>query len=335
MISKVDRKAAMRASLTAEKKDVNARFAAAEAVLTERPAGLAVAAPLASAPAANSTEATFSAESSAPVQQRIVAAPLDRVHENPLNARHIYDPEIVKELAASIATRGQLVPASAIEHPTISGDYLLIDGHYRKKALAAAGQPTINLVIRPHEGDLELYRVSWLLNEERSAQSPLDNAFAWRKLIDKGLVQTELQIAELLGVSHSMVNKTIALLNLPSAVLDRMRDQPEKFGVFVGYEITLAAKKVSETEVLALVNRIIEEDLSSREVSAIRAKLDTGEKRKPKETSRQYKIQHTGQQIGSLKEWDSGKVALEVVLADPKERAALVAELRSRFGLAD
>lgn len=84
-----------------------------------------------------------------------------------------------------------------------------------------------------------------------------------------------------------------------------------------------------------MVNRIIEEDLSSREVSAIPAKLDTGEKRKPKETSRQYKIQHIGQQIGSLKEGDSGKVVLEVVLADPKERAALVAELRPPFGLAD
>ncbi|WP_431153256.1 ParB/RepB/Spo0J family partition protein [Acidovorax facilis] len=335
MVSKVDRKAAMRASLSAEKRDVNARFAAADAVLSERPAGLAVAAPPVTAPGDVPASPTFSAESSVPAQQRIVPAPLDRVHENPLNARHIYDPDIVKELAASIATRGQLVPASAIEHPTIPGDYLLIDGHYRKKALAAAGQHSIDLVIRPHEGDLELYRVSWLLNEERSAQSPLDNAFAWRKLIDRGLVQTELQIGELLGVSLSTVNKTIALLNLPTAVLDRMRDQPEKFGVFVGYEITLAAKKVSESEVLALVNRIIEEDLSSREVSAIRAKLDTGEKRKPKETSRQYKIQRTGQQIGSLKEWDSGKVALEVVLADPKERAALVAELRTRFGLAD
>lgn len=335
MTSKVDRKAAMRASLSAEKRDVHARFAAADAVLSERPAGLAVAAPPAVAAAEVPAGPTFSAESPVPLHQRIVSAPLDRVHENPLNARHIYDPEIVKELAASIATRGQLVPASAIEHPTIPGDYLLIDGHYRKKALAAAGQHTVDLVIRAHEGDLELYRVSWLLNEERSAQSCLDNAFAWRKLIDKGLVQTELQIAELLGVSLSTVNKTIALLNLPTAVLDRMHDKPEKFGVFVGYEITLAAKKVNETEVLALVNRIIEEDLSSREVSAIRAKLDTGEKRKPKETSRQYKIQRTGQQIGSLKEWDSGKVALEVVLSDPKERAALVAELRSRFGLAD
>ena len=330
MSTKIDRKAAMRASLSAEKKDVNARFAVADAVLAERPAGFAVA-----APATEDVKQTFSAESAALNGNHIVRAPLGRVHENPLNARHIYNPDVVKELAASIATRGQMVPASAIEHPTIAGDYLLIDGHYRKKALAVAGQHTIDLVIRRHDSDIELYRMSWLLNEERNAQSSLDNAFAWRKLIDRGLVQTENQIAELLGVSLSTVNKTLALLSLPTPALDKMRDRPEKFGVFAGYELTLAAKKLNELELLELVDRIVAEDLSSRQVSAIRAKLEAGDKRKRKETSRQYKIQRTGQQIGSLKEWDSGKVALEVVLVDPKERAALVSELRSRFGLSD
>lgn len=324
MSSKIDRKAAMRASLFAEKKDVNARFAAADAILAERPSGFAVAAP-----------STFSAENVSTGERQIVSAPLDKVHENPLNARHIYNPDVVKELAASIATRGQMVPASAIAHPTIPGEFLLIDGHYRKKALTAAGHPTMDLVIRLHEGDIELYRMSWLLNEERNAQSALDNAFSWRKLIDKGLVQNEGQIAELLGVSLSTVNKTLALLGLPSAALDKMRERPEKFGVFAGYELTFAAKKLSEPELLSLVERIVVEDLSSRQVGAIRTKLEAGDKRKRKETSRQYKIQNFGQQIGSLKEWDSGKVSLEVIVVDPKERATLVAELRTRFGLVD
>ena len=89
MISKVDRKAAMRASLSAEKRDVNARFAAADAVLSERPGGLGGVPP----PQVVLDEAqagrTFSAENTGPAQQRIVAAPLDRVHENALDARHI------------------------------------------------------------------------------------------------------------------------------------------------------------------------------------------------------------------------------------------------------
>lgn len=332
MNTKIDRKSAMRATLNAEKKDVNARFAAADAVLAERPSGFAVA-----TPTSTQTEPrrTFSAENTAGSSGQLLRVSLDQVHENPLNARHIYSPDLVKELAASIATRGQLVPASATAHPTRAGEYLLIDGHYRKKALTAAGQTMMDLVIRPHEGDIELYRMSWLLNEERHAQSPLDNAFAWRKLFEMRLVDTESQIAELLGVSLPTVNKTLSLLNLPTAALDKMRERPEKFGVVAGYELTLAAKKVGEAELMNLVNRIVTEDLSSREVAAIRAKLEVGGTRKRKETSRQYRIRRDGQQIGSLKEWDSGKVSFEVVLADPKDRATLIAELRTRFGLAD
>jgi ParB family chromosome partitioning protein len=92
---------------------------------------------------------------------------------------------------------------------------------------------------------------------------------------------------------------------------------------------------VQEPELVALVNRIVTEDLSTRQVAAIRAKLEDGHLRKRKETSRQYKIRRGGAQIGSLKEWDSGKVTLEVVLPDPKDRTALVNALREKFGLVD
>ena len=316
----------MRATLTQEKKSVDERFARADAVLALHPSGLA------SLPTPE-PERTFSAESSPAQGKLIVSTPLERIHDNPLNARCIYDPDVVKELAASIATRGQMVPASAVAHPSIPGHYLLIDGHYRKKAAAAAGLQAMDLMVRQSEGDIELYRLSWLLNEERSAQSPLDNAFAWKKLLDKGLVQNEGKIAELLGISAATVNKTLALLNLPTAALDKMRERPAKFGVFTGYELTLAAKKMEESALLDLVNKIIAEDLSSRQVSAIRAKIESGSIRKRKETSRQYKLESNGQQIGSLKEWDSGKVALEVILLNPKDRAALVAELKARFCL--
>jgi ParB family chromosome partitioning protein len=114
-----------------------------------------------------------------------------------------------------------------------------------------------------------------------------------------------------------------------------MRERPEKFGVFTGYELTMASKRMSETELVGLVERILTEDLSTRQVAAIRAKLETGDQRKRKETSRQYKIRQGGQLIGSLKEWDSGKVLLEVVLPDSQDRTALVAVLRQQFAAPD
>jgi ParB family chromosome partitioning protein len=329
---KFDRKSAMRATLSAEKKSVEDRFATADAVLMKRPAGLAV-------PPERVTSASFSAESDGGASghgaRRVIRVTLDRIHDNPLNARTIYDSNVIKELAASIATHGQIVVAPAVEHPRLPGHYLLIDGHYRKKAAVAAGLPHLDLEIRPSESDAELYRLSWMLNEERSAQSALDNALAWRKLLDQQVVKNEGQIAELLGVSPTTVNKSLSLLQLPASALDRMRERPEKFGVFTGYELTMAAKKMSEGELVGLIDRILSEDLSTRQVAAIRAKLETGEQRKRKETSRQYKIHQEGQLIGSLKEWDSGKVLLEVVLTDARDRTALVTALRRQFKTPD
>ena len=329
MNSKLDRKSAMRATLSAEKQLVDDRFATADAVLSHRPAGLAMAASHGAAPA-------FSAENASTASTRlIVSAPLERVHDNPLNAREIYDPNIVKELAASLATRGQIVLAPAVNHPDLPGHFLLIDGHYRKRAAIAAGLTTLDLEVRHHEGDIELYRLSWMLNEERSAQSPLDNAFAWRKLLDQKVVVNESQIAEMLGVSVSTVNKTLSLLSLPAAALDKMRERPEKFGIFTGYELTMASKKLTGAELVGLVDRIVLEDLSTRQVAAVRAKLENGDKRKRKETSRQYKIHRDDQLIGFLKEWDSGKVLLEVQMPDTRDRVALIAALREKFGLVD
>ena len=75
--------------------------------------------------------------------------------------------------------------------------------------------------------------------------------------------------------------------------------------------------------------------MGPREIQEARAQVESPRERKRKETSRQYRIQRDGRPVGSLKEWDSGKVVLEVVLADPRDRAALVAALRERFCIAD
>jgi ParB family chromosome partitioning protein len=323
----------MAKTLGDEKRAVSARFDAADKVLSDRPEGLAR--PSFRPLPESVPKRSFSAESGVRQKGYLVTATMDRVHDNPLNARHIYKPEEVRDMAASLATHGQMVPATAIVHPTLPEHFLLIDGHYRKRGLAAGNQSTIELMVVEAEGDLELYRMSWLLNVERNAQSPLDNALAWRVMIDQGHVENEGQIAELLGISLPTVNKTMSLLKLPSSVVEKMREKPEKFGVFAGYELTLAARNLNESELTQLVERIIVEDLSSREVAAIRAKLESAGTRKRKESSRQYKIEVSGVQVGSLKEWDSGKVALEVVMTDPKDRAALVAELRTRFGVGE
>jgi ParB family chromosome partitioning protein len=342
MTIKSDRKSMLRSSIKNETQAVEKRFEpanvekrydAADSALAGRPLGL-VGPTLAKRGAA----ADFSAEiGAAPAtgDKAVLRVPLALVHDNPLNARHIYDPDAVKALAASIATRGQLVPAPAARHPSIPGHVVLIDGHYRKRALLAAGKTEIECVLQDVSNELDMYRMSYLINEERNAQSPLDNALAWQKLLVEQKVADGAGVAELTGLSTAAVAKTMAFLKLPEAALAKLREAPGKFGIAVGYEIYQLSKLLSEKELLELMQRTLDEDLSSRALESLRSKLEDAKPRKKKEVSRQYRIRAGKTQIGFIKEWDSGRVALDINLVDPKEREALVEELKRRFQIGD
>ncbi len=322
----------MLAGMAAEKSrsDGLDRFARAEAAIAQHPNGLLQG-------RANEIAAVFSAESPLPTESggRILKRiPLTELHDNPFNARRIYDPAVVQERAASIATHGQKTPGLAAPDPARPGHYILIDGHYRKRALASAGKLEMECFVEDDLSDLDFYRLSFLLNEQRSDQSALDNAIAWRQLIDEGKVQKEEEICELTGMSAGTVNKTLALLKLPESVLAVMRERPSAIGIAAGYELTLYHKTAGEERTRELAVRIMNDGLSSREVEAIRKQAQENKPRKVKEISRQYKIRASGGQLlGTIKEWDSGRVMLDVQIADRSTREALVEALKTRFGL--
>ncbi|MEC5218644.1 ParB family chromosome partitioning protein [Actimicrobium sp. GrIS 1.19] len=339
MSAKPDRKALLRKSITSESTaleqrfptpaDVDKRFADAEQVLAGRTQGLMGPATTVKADPEPARVAGFSAETAG--ARRILRVPIERTHDNPMNARSIYDPDVIKAMAASLATRGQLVPAAAIAHPTIAGDVILLDGQYRKRGLLAAGKSEIDVALQEVTSNLEMYRISFLMNEERNGQTTLDNALGWDKLLREGVVAEADGIAELTGISKSNVAKTLALLKLPAAAIDKIQEKPAKFGIAVGYELVQCAKVLNEQALLALMDRVVAEDISSRALESLRHKLTSDSPRKKKEVSRQYKIYTAGQQVGFIKEWDSGKVTLEVNLPDQIDREALVASLKRRF----
>lgn len=306
------------------------RFARAEAAIAQHPNGL-----LQSKVGGEATS-TFSAENAPDdgAGRTLKRIPLPLLHDNPLNARRIYDPAVVQERAASLATHGQKTPGLAAPDPARPGHYVLIDGHYRKRALVAAGKSEMECFVETDLTDLDFYRLSFLLNEQRSGQSALDNAIAWRQLLDEGKVLKEEEICELTGISAGTVNKTLALLRLPESVLNAMREKPSAIGIATGYELTLYYKVAGEDRTRDLALRVMNDGLSSREVESIRKQAQDGKARKIKEISRQYKIRtDAGDQLGTIKEWDSGRVVLDVQLPDRNAREALVEALKARFGL--
>ena len=263
---------------------------------------------------------------------RMEAVSIEQIDQNPFNARKIYRASRVNELAASIGAHGQETPGMATIR---DGRYILASGHYRLKALKLLGSKTMILMIRENLSDRNLYALSYRENAEREAQSSLDNALSWRELIDQGVYMSESDIAEATSMSLPNVNKTMAALRLSAAVLDLVKEDPKAFAMSVLYELALYEEGAGSVKALAIAKQVAAGEAGRKEIQEARALVETPRERKRKETSRQYKINSHGKLIGLLKEWDSGKVLFEVAVEDPKERAALVADLREKFGISE
>ncbi len=263
---------------------------------------------------------------------QIITVPIEKVRDNPYNARHVYNTETIHALVSSILAHGQIVPALATDDPENENGYILIDGGYRKRALERAGIKSIKLTVMDVASPIELYRFSYLLNNERQPQSAIDNALAWKKLLEEDRVANLEEIATLTGKSIATVSQTLSILNLPENVKSLIRENSAKFTSSISYELYLCRESMpNEDQFYSFAKRILDEDMSSRDIRAERRRISRTANRKKKDVSRQYKIMTSNRQTGYIKEWDSGKIAFEITLSDPHERAKLMEELKSRF----
>lgn len=313
------------------------RFAKAQALVERQPNGFAEKRPEASATGnLNDVPVTTVAGPSMadPTNARggdpyFEETDIDLIDENPYNARRLYRPERVHELAGEIRADGQLVPGLATIR---NGRRVLAGGHYRFRALKAAGKSRMKLMIHPDLTDQQLYQISYKENAEREQQSPLDNALAWKSLMDEGIYPSESAISEATGMSLPNVNKTLAILKLSDGILEIVKERPEPFALSTLYQLTLLERVAGSVVAAAMAAKVKEEVAVCRDVEDARARYENKPPRKTKETSRQHKLHSAdGTPLGVLKDWDSGKVTFEVTLLDPAKRQALVDELKAKF----
>lgn len=252
------------------------------------------------------------------------------VDESPFNARKFYDPDKIQKLAGSIKLDGQLIPAMAV----VRGDrYMLIGGHYRYKAIRMAGIETIDAMVYPEGSitDQDIYVYSFKENTDRSPQTPLDNAFAWKELLDDGVYASETELSERIGVSMSNINKTLAILRLPAAVLDVVKENPDDFGLSMLYELEMYSRLASEVDAVKIAEKIQRKEITRQDLSLLRSDLQ-GDNSKPtrknkKSLARTLKY---GDSEGVIKEWESGKIQVEVNF-DDKEKMARFLKYVERF----
>ena len=144
--------------------------------------------------------------------------PVGSITPNPRQPRQVFEEEAMAELVHSVKEVGLLQPI--VVRRTGDTSYELIMGERRWRATKEAGLDTIPAIVRQTD-DEAMLRDALLENLHRSQLNPLEEAAAYRQLLDDfGCTHDEL--AGRIGRSRPQISNTLRLLNLSPAVQRRV-----------------------------------------------------------------------------------------------------------------
>ena len=142
--------------------------------------------------------------------------PIDEIGPNPYQPRTRVDDEAIRELATSIKATGLLQPV--LVRNAAAGGYELVAGERRLRAARLAGLARIPAVLR-QVGEREMMELSLVENIQRENLNPIEEAKAYRALIEK-VEMTHDQISERVGKQRVSITNALRLLTLPPEVQD-------------------------------------------------------------------------------------------------------------------
>ena len=132
--------------------------------------------------------------------------------------RKTFDEESIRELADSIKEIGLINPLTVKEDD--DGNFLLIAGERRYKALKLLGETKVKVIISDiQEENIELIQL--IENLHRENLSPLELAAGYKLLRDKYNLSAR-DIAKKIGKSHTHVYDTLNLLDLENDLKEKV-----------------------------------------------------------------------------------------------------------------
>lgn len=139
---------------------------------------------------------------------------INAITPNPHQPRREFSEEALKDLCASIKSRGVLQPV--LIRPLDKGKYELVAGERRLRASKLAGLTEIPTLLR-EMSDQESLAIALIENLQREDLNAVEEALGYQQLQQQfGLSQDEL--ARQVGKSRSAVANALRLLNLPESV---------------------------------------------------------------------------------------------------------------------
>ncbi|HDL10236.1 MAG TPA: ParB/RepB/Spo0J family partition protein [Candidatus Omnitrophica bacterium] len=182
---------------------------------------------------------------------------VSKIRFNPLQPRENFNEGEIEELKKSIANDGLLQPIVV----TKSGnEYILIAGERRVRAIRKLGWEKIPAVVVENAEEVEYLRKSLVENIQRTNLNPIEEATAYKKLIEEYGYSLE-RVANEVGKDFSTISNTIRLLNLPADIQEEIKEGY----ITPGHARALLMVK-DEDEMRTLVAEIKHKKLSVRKV---------------------------------------------------------------------
>ncbi len=173
--------------------------------------------------------------------------------------RKNFDKEKLQELADSIKTKGLLEPIIVQEK---GGHYEIIAGERRWRACRIAELTEIPVIVKNYD-DLERVEISLIENIQREDLNPIEEANAYRRLIDEFHLKQD-ELAERVSRNRTSIANSMRLLKLCEKVQEMVADGR----LSMGHARALIPVEDEETQ-LALAVKIVEEHLSVRDVEKL------------------------------------------------------------------
>jgi ParB family chromosome partitioning protein len=183
------------------------------------------------------------------------------ITRDPNQPRVHFEQEKLDELTDSIKTYGVLTPI-IVRAAKIPGKYIVVAGERRYRAATKAGLKTIPAIVdrEPDQTGERTLAIQLVENLQRADLTPLEKAHAIGALKESYSLSIR-DVAEKLGISKSMVQRSLDILDLPADLLNALRQGASESKILLLAKVTDAEERA---RLLKDIDSVTRDEMSTR-----------------------------------------------------------------------
>ena len=174
---------------------------------------------------------------------------VEKLKVNPYQPRIEIREESLIELSTSIKQQGLLQPIVVTKDE--NGVFIIIAGHRRVEAHKLLQKKFIKAILKEKVVHAQLAILPLVENLQRADTDPIENAIAFKRIIDEKIIKSQQELADLIGVSKSWLSKALSILRLPTELLEIIKKDK-----YSDVTVLSALNKTDKDEVINIYQKV-------------------------------------------------------------------------------